>query len=91
MHFSEHAPWMKENYNGEILNNSTFDQTAVLYAVRGGVGEYWEKVDNGYCVAKENGDNYWVDGDKYNHAYLVLKKKPEEMARLIESIMLNEF
>jgi inosine-uridine nucleoside N-ribohydrolase len=90
-HFSEHAPWMKEYFKGEIMNNSTFDQTAVLYAVRDGVGEYWKKVDNGYCVAKENGDNYWIEGDKYNHAYLVLKKKPEEMARLIESIMLNQF
>jgi len=90
-HFSKHAPWMKENYTGEILNNSTFDQTAVLYAVRNGVGEYWDVVENGYCVAKENGDNYWVEGDKFNHAYLVLKKKPEEMARLIESIMLNQF
>jgi inosine-uridine nucleoside N-ribohydrolase len=90
-HFSEHAPWMKEYFKGEILNNSTFDQTAVLYAVREGIGEYWEKMGNGYCVAKENGDNYWVEGDKYNHAYLVLKKNPEEMARLIESIMLNEY
>ncbi|MBW6537811.1 MAG: nucleoside hydrolase [Mariniphaga sp.] len=90
-HFSEHAPWMKEYYTGEILNNSTFDQTAVLYAVRGGVGKYWEIVDNGYCVAKENGDNYWIEGDKYNHAYLVLKRDPEEMARLIEAVMLNEF
>ncbi|WP_372948205.1 hypothetical protein [Mariniphaga sp.] len=58
---------------------------------RGGVGKYWEKVVNGFCVAKENNDNYWVESDKYNYAYLVLKKKPEEMARLIESIMLNQF
>ena len=61
MHFSRNAPWMKENYKGDILNNATFYQTAVLYTVRGGVGEYWEKVDNGYCVAQDNGDNYWID------------------------------
>jgi inosine-uridine nucleoside N-ribohydrolase len=90
-HFSQNASWMKDRYKGKILNNATYDQTAVLYAVRGGLGKYWEKVDNGYCVAKENGDNYWVEGDKYDHAYLVLKKKPEEMVRLIESMMLNEF
>ncbi|MFW5774283.1 MAG: nucleoside hydrolase, partial [Tangfeifania sp.] len=89
-HFSRNAPWMKDRYKGKILDNATFDQTAILYAVRGGLGKYWEKVDNGYCVAKENGDNFWVEGDKYNHAYLVLKKDPEEMARLIESIMLNQ-
>jgi inosine-uridine nucleoside N-ribohydrolase len=90
-HFSQNASWMKDRYKGKILNNATYDQTAVLYAVHGGLGKYWEKVDNGYCVAKENGDNYWVEGDKYDHAYLVLKKDPEEMARLIEAMMLNEF
>lgn len=90
-HFSQNASWMKDRYKGKILNNATYDQTAVLYAVSGGLGKYWEKVDNGYCVAKENGDNNWVEGDKYDHTYLVLKKDPEEMARLIESMMLNEF
>ena len=89
-HFSQNASWMKDRYKGKILNNATYDQTAVLYALQGGLGKYWEKVDKGYCVAKENGDNYWVEGDKYKHAYLVLKKKPEEMARLIEAMMLND-
>jgi len=38
MHFSQNAPWMKDAYQGNILDNSTYDQTAVLYAVRNGVG-----------------------------------------------------
>jgi len=42
MHFSEYAPWMKAYFRGEILDNSTFDQTAVLCAVRQGVGDYWD-------------------------------------------------
>jgi inosine-uridine nucleoside N-ribohydrolase len=90
-HFSQNASWMKQNYKGKILNNSTFDQTAVLYAVRGGEGIYWDKVSNGYCVAEENGDNYWKEGKKYKHSYLVLKKDGKEMARLIEDMMLNRF
>lgn len=90
-HFSQNASWMKDRYKGKILDNSTYDQTAVLYAVRGGEGTYWEVVNNGYCVAEENGDNYWVEGDKYNHSYIVLKNNAEEMARLIEALMLNEF
>ncbi|MFW6224054.1 MAG: nucleoside hydrolase [Bacteroidota bacterium] len=89
-HFSEHAPWMKEYYKEKILDNSTYDQTAVLYAVEGGTGEYWTKVENGYCVADEKGNNHWVEGDKHEHAYLVLKEAPEEMAKLIEAIMLGE-
>ena len=91
MHFSEHAPWMKDRFEGEILDNASYDQTAVLYAVRGGEGKYWDLVSDGYCVAKENGDNYWQEGNKFDHSYLVLKKSPEEMAKLIESIMLNKF
>lgn len=89
-HFSQNASWMKDQYKGKILNNATYDQTAVLYAVQGGLGKYWEKVVNGFCVAKENGDNYWVEDNKFDHSYLVLKRNPEEMARLIESIMLNQ-
>jgi inosine-uridine nucleoside N-ribohydrolase len=90
-HFSQNASWMKERYKGKILNNSTYDQTAVLYAVRGGEGNYWDVIDNGFCVAEENGDNYWKEGDRFNHSYLVLKSNAEEMARLIEGMMLNEF
>jgi hypothetical protein len=28
-HFSEHAPWMKQHYRGKILDNASYDQTAV--------------------------------------------------------------
>jgi hypothetical protein len=90
-HFSQNASWMKQNYKGKILNNSTFDQTAVLYAVRGGEGVYWDRVTNGFCVAEENGDNYWQEGKKVNHSYLVLKKDGKEMAGLLEDMMLNRF
>ena len=88
-HFSQSAPWMKDRYEGKILDNATFDQAAVLYAVKGGTGKYWDKVDNGYCVADENGGNYWAKGSKYDHAYLVLTEDPEKMAHLIESLMLK--
>jgi inosine-uridine nucleoside N-ribohydrolase len=91
LHFSKNAPWIKENYHGEILDNASYDQTAVLYAVRGGLGSFWDKVENGYCEIDENGDSRWIEGDKTNQSYLVLKYKPEKMAKIIESIMLNDF
>lgn len=91
MHFSQHASWMKDNFKGKILDNASFDQTSVLYAVRGGVGEYWDKVEGGRCVAEENGDNKWVTGDKSNYSYLVLKKDHKEMEKLIIDLMLNTF
>jgi len=90
LHFCQHAPWMQP-YQGRIIDNSTFDQTAVLYAVRGGVGSYWDKIADGYCEVQDNGDNRWVEGKVTNHSYLKLKEKPETMAHLIESIMLNKF
>jgi inosine-uridine nucleoside N-ribohydrolase len=93
-YFSIHAPWMKQFYQeGKITPNATYDQTSVLYTVRGGVGEYWDLVENGICVADSTGGNYWkeINDQPTNHAYLVLKKKPEEMAEIIYSFMLNDF
>jgi len=91
LYFSEHAVWMKGSFADEISDNSTFDQTAVLYAVRGGLGQYWEKAEGGYCEIDPNRDNRWVFGEKTNQSYLILKEEPEKMAELIESIMLGKF
>jgi inosine-uridine nucleoside N-ribohydrolase len=90
-HFSQFAPWMKEYYEGKILDNSTYDQTAVLYAVRGGVGTWWDRIEGGYCKPDSTGGNTWVEGPVTNHAYLKLRADREEMAGLIEAIMLGEF
>ncbi len=91
LYFSEHAPWMKDQFKGKILDNSTFDQTAVLYAVKGGVGKYWDRIEGGFCEADDNGGNKWVKQKESNHSYLKLKESPEVMATLIEVIMLNQF
>jgi hypothetical protein len=91
MHFSQNAPWIKEYSQGEILDNSSFDQTAVLYAVRKGEGVYWDRIEGGYCDPDNIGGNKWVTGDTTNHSYLKLKMDPEKMARIIESFMLNNF
>ncbi len=89
MHFSKNASWMKESFKGDILDNSTYDQTAILYAVRGGLGKYWTKVEGGYCEIDDNGDNRWIKGEVTNQSYLVLKEDPEKMASLIEKLMLD--
>jgi len=91
MHFSEHAPWMKRNFKGAILNNSTFDQTAVLYAVRGGIGTYWDKVSDGICVPDEKGGNTWELTGNSNQSYLKLTMNKDEIATVIEGMMLGEF
>ena len=91
MYFSEYAPWMKKNFKGAILDNSTFDQTAVLYAVRNGTGTYWDKVSGGVCVADEKGGNTWKQAEGSNHSYLKLTMDQEEIATVIEKMMLGEF
>lgn len=40
-YFSEHAPWMTHKYRGEILDNASFDQTAVMYATFGPDAPFW--------------------------------------------------
>lgn len=91
MHFSEHSPWLNDQWRGKIYDNSTYDQTAVLYAVRGGLGEFWEVVEGGKCVADSIGGNTWVQEEDSNQSYLKLLKSNEQMAQLIEGFMMGEF
>lgn len=90
-HFGKHAPWMNHQFKGVIFDNATFDQTAVLYAVRNGVGTYWDKVTNGMCVADTTGGNTWIPKQNSNHSYLVLKKDIAAMESEFEAFMLGEF
>ncbi len=90
-HFSEHASWMSDYFvEGRITANSTYDQTAVMYAVRGGLGEWWEKVEGGYNKPDNDGGNVWVESEKTNHTYLKLIAEPDDMADLIDSLMLHD-
>lgn len=91
LYFSEYAPWMKANFKGAILDNSTFDQSAVLYAVRNGTGTYWDRVSDGVCVADEKGGNTWKQAENSNHSYLKLTMDQDEIAGVIEEMMLGEF
>lgn len=89
LHFSEHAPWMKERYQpGKISDNASYDQTAVYYAVRNGVGQFWTRISNGKCVADEKGGNKWVPTSNSNHSYLVLKENNKKLVQQITDLML---
>lgn len=89
MHFFEHAPWIKKYFKGTMRNNASYDQTAVLYAVRGGIGTWWDRSAPGNCLPDEKGGNRWVDDPVGTHTYLQLTANPAELALLIESIMLQ--
>jgi len=89
MHFSANASWLKDNFKGQILNNATYDQTAVLYAVKNGVGLYWDKVDDGICVPDDSGGNKWVKQEQTNHSYIKMKMHNEDLAQIIDSLMVG--
>lgn len=91
MHFSRNAPWMKEHFKGQILDNASYDQTAVLYAVRKGIGIYWTRSERGICVADDNGGNFWKTTNEGSHTYLKLAMDPEALALVVESVMLNTY
>ncbi len=71
-YFSEHAPWMKQDYAGEILDNASFDQTAVMYVAIGGEGVHWTLSEPGILTVDESGAGTWSDNPSGNHRYLIL-------------------
>ncbi len=90
-HFSKYAPWLNHQFKGKIYDNSTYDQTAVLYAVRNGVGNYWSRSENGICIPDEEGRNTWETSATSKHSYLVLKWPRAQMETEIEKFMLGNF
>ena len=90
-HFSKYAPWMKHQYGGAIYDNATYDQTAVLYAVRNGIDEYWKRVDNGVCVPDAEGRNIWEPSKGSQQSYLVLNWPKAKMESELEKFMLGNF
>ncbi|BFP41484.1 hypothetical protein FGF1_23290 [Flavobacteriaceae bacterium GF1] len=90
-HFSKYAPWLNHQFQGKIYDNSTYDQTAVLYAVRDGVGAYWTRSEGGICIPDDEGRNTWQPSPTSKHSYLVLNWPREKMEIEIEKFMLGKF
>lgn len=89
IHFSEHAPWIRQNFQGRILDNATFDQTAVLYAVRG--AEPWFRLsDPGRCLPDSTGGNRWEARENGSHRFLVINMDAGTIAEEIEGLMLGK-
>ncbi|GAG15741.1 unnamed protein product, partial [marine sediment metagenome] len=81
-----------ELYNG-LNNRQSWDQTAVLYAVRGldgGLADYWDLNTEGYLHVNEDGSNEWRTSPDKDHAYLIRKMDPKKIAEVIEELMLRQ-
>ena len=80
-----------ELYNG-LNDRQSWDQTAVLYALRGldgGLADYWDLQTQGYLHVNQDGSNEWRTSPDKDHAYLVGKIDPKKIAAVIEELMLR--
>jgi purine nucleosidase len=67
----------------------SWDQTSVLYAVRG-AGDYWSVHRGGHNHVFDDGRNEWRASPDRDHAYLVEKMNPAEVARIIDELMAHQ-
>jgi inosine-uridine nucleoside N-ribohydrolase len=72
--------------DGNTVGRNSWDQTAVLVAVKG--FEPWFGTRKINFDIQENGKSVPIDGDKFT--YLTFKQKPEEIAKVIEGLMMHE-
>lgn len=70
----------------KVNQRPSWDQTAVLYAVRG-AGPRWDLVDKGSNFIHEDGTNEWRQSPVRDHAYIVQRQTPEESAAEITALM----
>jgi inosine-uridine nucleoside N-ribohydrolase len=79
-----------QHYNG-LTPRESWDQTAVLYAVRG-ARDYWTLSEPGFCVMHArvmHGYNEWLPTAAGKHRYLIEKMPPEQVARALEELMVQ--
>jgi purine nucleosidase len=78
------------HFNG-LENRESWDQTAVLYAVRGAAA-YWTESETGLAlmhVFGRSGYNEWIPTPRKSHRYLIEKMPPAELAGVIEDLMMR--
>ncbi len=79
-----------QHYNG-LQDREAWDQTAVLYAVRG-ARDYWTLSEPGVCLMHarvSHGYNEWVPSPGMRHRYLVEAMAPPALGKVIEDLMLE--
>ena len=84
MAFNIAMNFSKEDQNGR----QSWDETAVLAAVKG--ADFAFSQVRGEMVAEPSGYNRWKVQEKGLHSYLVFKKTPDELSKLIEQYIMHE-
>lgn len=73
-------------FGGAFKGRQSWDQTAVLYAVRG-LRDYWTAESEGYNHVFPDGANEWRKTPDKNHSYLIEAMPAASLAALIEELM----
>jgi inosine-uridine nucleoside N-ribohydrolase len=73
---------------GDFDGRQSWDQTAVLVAVRG-TDKYFNTV-KGWMHLEKNGNNFWQDDPDGKHEHLTWKMPVEELTKIIEELMMHQ-
>lgn len=83
---------LANQYNALDRGRESWDETAVLYAVRGLSYHgfpYWKLHSGRVVVDPKDGSNSWIDGPDKRQAYLVAAQPPERLAQVLEELVLG--
>ena len=72
----------------DSLGRMSWDETAVLVAVRG--YKSWYTTRKGKIIVADDGSNTWKDDENGNHSYLVETRPPSEVQEVINNLMMHE-
>lgn len=82
--------WRAYQLYNNFAGRPSWDQASILYAVAAESG-YWELNDEGHVEVAEDGSNQWISGAPGNHSFLVEKMAPEEIAKVIDALMVGVY
>ncbi len=77
-------------YNALVKGRPSWDQTALLYAVRGLSHDnitYWTAQTTGHISIGAAGSNRWQPSPDKNHGYLIKSAEPSVIAKIIDDYM----
>ncbi len=72
----------------DLQDRHSWDQTAVLYAVRG-AGDIWDEQTRGYNHVTADGANEWRPIPDKDHVYLIQRMPPDAVAAILSDLMIQ--
>lgn len=82
--------WRAYQLYNNFSGRQSWDQASVLYAISP-EKDYWQLEENGQVVVAEDGSNTWEQGNTSNQAYLKVNHAPEELAKIIDALMVGVY